>query len=144
MASVSVDPSCLEATMHQIRSVSLCSYLDFAAFVGIDGHRLLKEAGIAPSVLDLPTRVPALAAVELLERSATLSKCDSFGTLPWFLTVASTAFPLRLQCCVISPFSGSRDDRKRAETSRKGRLAGDARAGDGSRGSLDYPLVATW
>ena len=66
--------------MHQIRAVSLYSYLDVATFVGLDGLRLLRETGIAPSALDDPeSRLPAAAAVRLLELSAERSGCDSFG-----------------------------------------------------------------
>ena len=66
--------------MHQFRAVSLHSYLDVAAFVGIDGPRLLKSAGFAPSDLEDPeARLPAVAAIGILERSARLSGYDSFG-----------------------------------------------------------------
>ena len=66
--------------MHQIRAISLYSYLDVAAFVGIDGHLQLREAGISPLDLDDPqARLPGIAAIELLERSAALADCDSFG-----------------------------------------------------------------
>ncbi|QGN55789.1 AraC family transcriptional regulator [Novosphingobium sp. Gsoil 351] len=66
--------------MHQIRAVSLYSYLDVASLVGIDGYRLLRSAGISPLDLEDPqVRLPATAAITLLERSAKLSGCDSFG-----------------------------------------------------------------
>lgn len=66
--------------MHQLRAVSLRSYLDVAAFVGVDGFRLLAEAGISP--LDLASgenRLPAGAVVDLLENSAAQSGCDAFA-----------------------------------------------------------------
>ena len=66
--------------MHQIRAVSLYSYLDVARFLGIDGLQLLARAGIAPEQLSDPdARLPAAPAVKLLEDSARESKCDSFG-----------------------------------------------------------------
>jgi AraC-like DNA-binding protein len=66
--------------VHQIRAASLYSYLDVAKSVGIDGFRLLADAGISPSALaDAESRLPAEAATRLLERSAAQSNCDSFG-----------------------------------------------------------------
>jgi AraC-like DNA-binding protein len=66
--------------VHQIRAVSLYSYLDVARFLGIDGLKLLAEAGISPtSLAESQSRLPAAAATRLLERSAAESHCDSFG-----------------------------------------------------------------
>ena len=68
--------------MRQVRAVSLWSYLDVANFLQIDGLKLLAEAGISPSDLyDSETRLPADAAVDLLERSAAVAECDSLGIL---------------------------------------------------------------
>jgi len=64
----------------QVRAVTFSSYFSIAKQVGIDGPRLLTEAGIAMSDLeDSEARLPANAAVRLLQRSAELSACDSFG-----------------------------------------------------------------
>lgn len=68
--------------MRQVRAVSLWSYLDVANFLQIDGLKLLAETGISPSDLhDSETRLPADAAVDLLERSAAVAECDSLGIL---------------------------------------------------------------
>ena len=66
--------------MHQIRSVSLYSYMDVAGSLGLDGPSLLTEVGISPADLDRTEgRLPAGAVAGLLERSAALCGCDSFG-----------------------------------------------------------------
>ena len=68
--------------MHQIRAVTLTGYLEVARFVGLDGVRMLREAGLAPEMLDnRHNRLPATAVVELLDRSVAKSGCDSFGLL---------------------------------------------------------------
>jgi AraC-like DNA-binding protein len=64
----------------QVRAVSLSGYTEVARFLGLDGFALLAECGIGPSALDDPEgRLPASAAVRLLERSAERSGTDSFG-----------------------------------------------------------------
>jgi len=66
--------------MHQMRAVSLSSYLEVAASVGLDGQRLLRQAGISPETLaDPEQRLPARVAIGLVDRSAELSGCESFG-----------------------------------------------------------------
>jgi len=66
--------------VHQIRAISLYSYLDVARFLGIDGLQLLTRVGIAPEQLNDPdARLPAEPVVRLLEESARESRCDSFG-----------------------------------------------------------------
>ena len=68
--------------MHQMRAVSLTGYLDVAGFVSLDGRRMLRRAGIDQDALaDPENRLPARAVIELLERSAEESRCDSFGLL---------------------------------------------------------------
>lgn len=66
--------------MHQIRAITLYSYPDVAAALGIDGNQLLARAGISRPSLDEPeSRLPAEACIRLLEKAAELSGCDSFG-----------------------------------------------------------------
>jgi AraC-like DNA-binding protein len=68
--------------MHELRAVTLSGYLYVADSVGLDGYAMLREAGISPSDLENPdNRISAVAAVELLERSAERSGCDNFGLL---------------------------------------------------------------
>src|SRR5690606_39971262 len=68
--------------MHQMRAVTLSNYLEVATFAGLDGRRMLRQAGISLEALQHPeTRIPASAVVRLLERSAAESGCESFGLL---------------------------------------------------------------
>lgn len=68
--------------MQQMRAVVLTNYLQVASSVGLDGARLLRETGIPPEALTDPEmRLPADAVFGLLDRSAKLSGCESFGLL---------------------------------------------------------------
>ena len=68
--------------MHQMRAVSLSNYLEVAQSVGLDGPRMLRQAGIAPETLDYPDKqLPASAVTGLLDRSAELSGCESFAVM---------------------------------------------------------------
>ncbi len=68
--------------MHQVRAVTLSGYVEVANFVGLDGRRMLREAGIALEALEDPeNRLPAGPVIQLLERSAERSGCESFGLL---------------------------------------------------------------
>ena len=68
--------------MHQVRAVTLTGYLEVARSVGLDGARMLRQAGILPEWLEDPEhRLPASAVVTLLDRSAELSGCENFGLL---------------------------------------------------------------
>ena len=68
--------------MHQVRAVTLTGYLEVAAFVGLDGRRMLREAGLSPDRLNDPeNRLPAREVSQLLERSAAASGCENFGLL---------------------------------------------------------------
>jgi AraC-like DNA-binding protein len=65
-----------------MRAVTLASYVEVANSVGLDGPRMLRHAGIAPDALaDPENRLPARLVIELIDRSAELSGCDSFGLL---------------------------------------------------------------
>ncbi|HEU4652162.1 MAG TPA: AraC family transcriptional regulator ligand-binding domain-containing protein, partial [Croceibacterium sp.] len=68
--------------MHQMRAVTLSGYIEVAHAVGLDGARMLRQAGIAQESLDDPeNRLPAGAVVRLLDRSAEESGCENFGLL---------------------------------------------------------------
>jgi AraC-like DNA-binding protein len=68
--------------MHQVRAVTLSGYVEVADFVGLDGQRMLREAGISWQALESPeNRLPASMVSKLLEDSAERSGCDSFGLL---------------------------------------------------------------
>jgi len=76
--------------MHQVRAVTLSRYVEVARKVGLDGNRMLREVGISREWLEDPEhRLPAGKVLALLDRSAELSGCESFGIL---LTEART-FP---------------------------------------------------
>ena len=72
--------------MHQLRAVALSGYIEVANFVGLDGRRMLQEAGVSWQALEDPeNRIPAATVVRLMEDAAERSGCESFGLL-----VAST------------------------------------------------------
>jgi AraC-like DNA-binding protein len=65
-----------------VRAVALTSYVEVARFVGLDPYAMLREAGISPSFLENPeNRCAAGPVVDLLERSAQKSACDTFGLM---------------------------------------------------------------
>lgn len=68
--------------MHRVRAVMLTGYVEVAESVGLDGQLMLRQAGFTPeSLADPENRLPADAAIRLLERSAEISGCESFGLL---------------------------------------------------------------
>jgi AraC-like DNA-binding protein len=68
--------------VHRMRAATLANYVEVANSVGLDGLRMLREAGIAPEWLASPERrLPASAIIGLIDRSAELSGCDAFGLL---------------------------------------------------------------
>jgi AraC-like DNA-binding protein len=83
--------------MHQMRAVTLSCYIEVARSVGLDGQRLLREAGIPAEALHDPeTRLPASAVIGLLDRSAALSGCEAFGVLMAEARSFSSLGPLSL------------------------------------------------
>jgi AraC-like DNA-binding protein len=71
-----------EPPVQQMRAVVLSGYVDVASSVGLDGARLLRQAGISLETLEDPeNRLPATAVIRLLERSAEESACEYFGLL---------------------------------------------------------------
>jgi len=83
--------------MHQMRGVTLTGYLDVAASVGLDGPRMLREAGIPADFLTRPeTRFPARSVIRLVDRSAELSGCENFGLLMAEMRSFASLGPLAL------------------------------------------------
>ncbi|HWK41663.1 MAG TPA: AraC family transcriptional regulator [Croceibacterium sp.] len=75
-------PAAAEGPVHRVRAIILTAYIEVAEAVGLDGQRMLRDAGFSPeSLADPENRVPAESFVKLLERSAEMSGCDSFGLL---------------------------------------------------------------
>src|SRR6478736_871197 len=63
-----------------VRVAVLSGYTSVAHGLGLDYPPLLKEAGLTPSVLSHPEQlISASAAIHLLEESARLSGCPTFG-----------------------------------------------------------------
>lgn len=64
----------------QARSAVLTNYMEVARHLRLNAHLLLAEVGLSPSVMNDPNqRIPASASIQLLEKSAQLSGCGSFG-----------------------------------------------------------------
>jgi PmbA protein len=62
------------------RAAVLTNYLEVARHLGLNGQSLLSQAGLSVSQLDDPNkRIPVAAAVSLLEESARVSGCETFG-----------------------------------------------------------------
>ena len=62
------------------RAAVLTNYLEVARHLGLNGQSLLAQAGLSVSQLDDPNkRIPVAAAVSLLEESARVSGCETFG-----------------------------------------------------------------
>lgn len=62
------------------RAAVLTNYQEVARHLGLNTHALLAHAGLSPSQLEDPNqRIPASAAINLLEESAQLSGCETFG-----------------------------------------------------------------
>ena len=83
--------------MHQMRAVTIGGYLEVARSVGLDGPRMLRQAGISPEALDDPEeRLPASAVIALIDRSAELSGCESFGVMMAQARTLASLGPLSL------------------------------------------------
>ena len=62
------------------RAAVLINYLDVARHLGLNGTKLMAEAGFnATLVSDPAQRIAVLAAISLIEDSARLSGCETFG-----------------------------------------------------------------
>ena len=83
--------------MHQVRAVTLSRYVEVATRVGLDGKRMLNEAGISLASLEDPEhRLPAVKVLALVERSVELSGCESFGLLMTEVRTFPSLGPLSL------------------------------------------------
>lgn len=66
----------------QIRTAVLINYGEVARSFGLDPARMLRSAGIDPAAIqDSELMMPAAKGIQLLEDSARLSGCTSFGLL---------------------------------------------------------------
>jgi AraC-like DNA-binding protein len=65
---------------HLARAAVLTNYLEVARHLGLQAQPLLSKAGLSATLLEDPQKpIPMTAAVSLLEESAALSGCDTFG-----------------------------------------------------------------
>ena len=62
------------------RAAILSNYQEVAGHLGLNYQTLLSQAGLCASQIDVPTkRIPVAAAVTLLEMTARVSGCETFG-----------------------------------------------------------------
>src|SRR5512145_995813 len=62
------------------RAATLTNYLEVARHLGLNAHSLMAQVGLNASMLGAPDqRIPVSAAVALLEESARISSCETFG-----------------------------------------------------------------
>lgn len=63
-----------------VRAAALTNYFEVAQQIGLNSSPLLSEAGLSRNLLTNPDhKVPASSVVTLLEESARLSDCNTFG-----------------------------------------------------------------
>jgi len=63
-----------------IRAAALKNYFEVAQDLDLNPQPLLRAAGLSPGMLaDPERRIPAAAAIHLLEESARVSRCESLG-----------------------------------------------------------------
>lgn len=66
--------------LDHVRVAALTGYLETMSALGGDARPLLKEQGLAPDLLINPEQlIPARSAIRLLERSAEVTGCITFG-----------------------------------------------------------------
>jgi AraC-like DNA-binding protein len=64
----------------QVRAAALSNYADVASQVGLDPRRMVREAGLSLAMLrDPDRRLPAAKVIALIEASAEMSGCITFG-----------------------------------------------------------------
>lgn len=67
---------------HEVRAAALTGFIEVCYFVGLDPFELLREANISTNFLNDPeNRHAALPVVQMIERAAGRSGCESFGLL---------------------------------------------------------------
>ncbi|MFK0087367.1 AraC family transcriptional regulator [Pseudomonas sp. NPDC090755] len=63
-----------------VRAASLTNYLEVSRHLGLNPHALLAQVGLSASLLDDPNqRIAVSSVVTLLEESARVSGCETFG-----------------------------------------------------------------
>jgi len=63
-----------------VRAAALTNFAELARGLGLEPLQLMASVGLQPRVLEEPDlRIPVDRVGELLERAATLSRCESFG-----------------------------------------------------------------
>lgn len=63
-----------------VRAASLTNYLEVSRHLGLNPHTLLAQAGLSAALLEDPNQRLAVAnVINLLEESARVSACESFG-----------------------------------------------------------------
>ncbi|MGF6590123.1 AraC family transcriptional regulator [Pseudomonas sp. 2835] len=63
-----------------VRAASLTNYLEVSRHLGLNPHALLAQVGLSAALLDDPNqRIAVSSVVTLLEESARVSGCDTFG-----------------------------------------------------------------
>ncbi|MQG94809.1 AraC family transcriptional regulator [Pseudomonas sp. MN1F] len=63
-----------------VRAASLTNYLEVSRHVGLNPNALLAQVGLSAAMLEDPDRrIPAANVITLLEESARVSGCDTFG-----------------------------------------------------------------
>ncbi|CAK9889349.1 MULTISPECIES: AraC family transcriptional regulator [Pseudomonas] len=63
-----------------VRAASLTNYLEVSRHLGLNPHALLAQAGLSAALLDDPNqRIAVSSVVALLEESARVSGCETFG-----------------------------------------------------------------
>jgi AraC-like DNA-binding protein len=66
--------------MELVRAAALTGYFDVARSLGLDVVPLLRKVGLTrPMVANPEQMLPAQAVIDLLEDSASISRCDTFG-----------------------------------------------------------------
>ncbi len=66
--------------VRMVRAASLTNYQDVARELGLDAHRILRDAGLGVAALSDPDlMIPAERVAQVLQRSAELSGFEAFG-----------------------------------------------------------------
>jgi AraC-like DNA-binding protein len=77
-----IGSAALTGHVGQTRAAALTDYFEVARFVGLDPDEMLRRVKISPAALEDPDNLlPARTVGRLLEESAQLSGCPSFGLL---------------------------------------------------------------
>jgi AraC-like DNA-binding protein len=81
----------------QVRTQTLTNYFEVARFCGLDPYAMLRRFRISPALLEDPdATLPSNAVADMLEASAEVSGCESFGLLMAECRTLSSLGPLSL------------------------------------------------